>query len=103
MDNPSFGSGGQITGGMDAVQAALSRRAQGGSQPALTQVSGSAPQAQPANMPSQGPTMPSGAPQMAQPSPTPSMGLPTGSPEAETILKALSSRLATLNKLQLGQ
>lgn len=95
---PSFGSGSNIIGSA-AVQEALARRQQGGSSPALNQVSSAAPTSQPGMTP---PSIPGGG-GLPAPSPTgapaPSAGLPEGSSEAQTIIKALSNRLSNLSKM----
>lgn len=97
MEPSSFGSGANIIG-TDAVQAALARRQQGGSTPALNQTSQAAPTNQPNLNP---PALPTGGQGMPSPSggaPASQMGLPTESPEAQTIIKALTNRLANLSK-----
>lgn len=105
----SFGSGSDVIG-TQAVQAALARRQQGGSVPALNQQSAAAPTSQP-NMvqpPPSAPTssaIPQGMQQAPQTPPQPNVtpGLPQGSPEARIILDALSGRLKTINKLETSQ
>lgn len=71
---------------------------------------GANPNMVPPSVSPQGSPMPSGmapqAPQMAQAAPNtaqPTPGLPVGNPEAQTILKALSSRLSTISKLEEGK
>lgn len=46
---------------------------------------------------------PSGQMPSAQGMENPQAGLPQGSPEAQTIIKALSQRLSTISKLETGQ
>lgn len=74
----------------------------------LDQQTSGAPGANPSNIPPQ--VQPQGAPQfamqapgMAQQAAPQGQGLPVGNPEAEIILKALTTRLATHNKLDLAK
>lgn len=96
MNNP--GSFGAAIGGGDAIQQAMQRRGMGVG--VTQQVSPASPNFDQSAAPVSGagqspmPAVPQGSP----PS-TGSQGLPAGSFEADTIIKALDSRLKTLSKI----
>ncbi len=94
--NPQFGSGSNIIGDTSALRQVM--QSQGVDPGILNQVSGAAPTAQP-NMAK--PPLPQGggAPMPAQQATPQGTGLPMGSPEAQTIVKALGSRLGSLSKM----
>lgn len=94
-----FGSGSPLLGGTSALQEALARRGVDAS--ILQQVGGNAPTAMPASPPLQGSTMP--MPAMSSASSTATSPLPSGTPEAELILKALSERLRSDSKIKEAQ
>ena len=92
-----------MQGDLSALRQVMEQSGMGGA--ALNQVTPQAPTAKPNMTPSQPPQgggMPApqtAAPQSAQQAAPQGAGLPAGDPEAQIILKALSSRLGTLGKL----
>lgn len=97
---PQFGSGSNLLGDTSALQKLMAES--GIPANALQQVSGAAPTAQPNMAPQQalGGPAPQGMAPAAQAAPSAPQGLPSGSAEADTIIKALSSRLSSISKQQ---
>ena len=104
--NPSFGTGGKLLGapasaimGMPAGLQQQSPSSASFQQGTLPPPPGQAPQA-PTMAPVPGSSLTPQMPSPMQTAPQPTVGLPPGNPEALAIVKALTSRLATLSKAE---
>jgi hypothetical protein len=97
IEMENTGSFGSAIGGGSAIAEAMSRRGMGGG--ATNQVSPASATFDPSTQPSPQATNSVAATPAAGGGSTPSAGVPAGSFEAETIIKALDSRLKSLSKI----